>query len=51
MNPISGEQDRLKDNLAKAFSLLDDDKPNRNQINADVLYGGERIGTAPAGGM
>ena len=50
------ERDRMQENLSKAFSLLDDDQP-RGQTsygggggNSANLYGGHRIGTAPAGG-
>lgn len=39
----NNERDRLQDNLAKAFSLLDDDKPKSPYIPD------HRIGTAPAG--
>jgi hypothetical protein len=41
----NNERDRLQDNLAKAFSLLDDDKPKSPYV-PDY-----RIGTAPAGGQ
>ena len=42
------QQDRVQQNLSKAFSLLDDDKPKTAATGAGHYYGeGSRIGTAP----
>ena len=50
----NNERDRMQENLAKAFSLLDDDKPKATgyggSSSGGYQYGGNRIGTAPAGG-
>ena len=45
----SAQRERMQDNLSKAFSLLDDDKP-QYQAPSSFYGGNPRIGTAPAGG-
>ena len=42
-------RDRVQENLSKAFSLLDDDKPKTAQTGAGHYYG-DRVGTAPTSG-
>ena len=50
---ISGnnERDRVQDNLAKAFSLLDDGDAKTPTYGSNPYYAGDqRVGTATSGG-